>query len=72
MFFSDERSSSFPFLSPYPFRYDDCTDQLLDTDALLLPDSFEFGIDLLAQCLYDTQIPKWRIECNRSLHYAQN
>ena len=48
-------SSALPgpsFLSAYPIRYDDCTDQLLDTDPLLLRDTVEFGVDLLAECLH--------------------
>ena len=45
-------SPSFLFLSAYPVGYDDGTDELLDFDSLLVRDTVEFGIDILAEGLH--------------------
>ena len=48
---SQSRSPNSSFLSSNPLGYDDCPDQHLDTDPLLLCNTIEFGVDFLAECL---------------------
>ena len=45
-------SPSSPFLGAYPVGYDDGADELLDFDSLLVRDTVEFGIDILAEGLH--------------------
>jgi len=39
-------------LGAYPVGYDDGADELLDFDSLLVRDTVEFGIDILAEGLH--------------------
>jgi len=44
--------TEFSFLGAYPVGYDDGADELLDFDSLLVRDTVEFGINILAEGLH--------------------